>query len=101
MVISIDAPAFCEIHISGSQVTSGGGAKLAHLISATVGDGLAGLEPLVGIPGTVGGALHGNTGSQGADIGQWCVAASVMTRAGELRKRTGQELRFQLSQEQP
>ena len=52
-------------------VTVGGGAKLANVITATVGAGLAGLEPLVGIPGTIGGALHGNAGTQAGDIGQW------------------------------
>jgi UDP-N-acetylmuramate dehydrogenase len=50
MVVSLTSPAFSQIRISGSRVTAGGGVKLAHAISETVRSGLAGLEPLVGIP---------------------------------------------------
>ncbi|MEZ6072042.1 MAG: hypothetical protein R3C10_17700 [Pirellulales bacterium] len=64
-----------------------GGARLGQVISTSVGKGLAGLESLVGIPGTIGGALHGNTGGRGGDIGQWTHRATVMTRAGEINVR--------------
>jgi len=84
MVISLDEPAFGRISVAGNQVTVGGGAKLAHVITSSVGTGLAGLESLVGIPGTIGGALHGNAGIQGGDIGQWTTHATVMTRGGEI-----------------
>jgi UDP-N-acetylmuramate dehydrogenase len=60
----------------------------------TVGAGLAGLEPLVGIPGTIGGALHGNAGTHGGDIGQWATGASVMTRGGEIIHRERADLVF-------
>ena len=53
LVIQLSAPVFCEITIEGSSVTAGGGAKLGHVVSASVGAGLAGLENLVGIPGSV------------------------------------------------
>jgi len=75
-------------------LTSGGAAKLGHAISTSVREGLAGLETLVGIPGTIGGALHGNAGSRGGDIGQWTCQATVMTRAGEIIERTREELVF-------
>src|SRR5262245_46772454 len=67
MVISLSDPNFSRINISGHKVTIGTGANLANAITMTVGAGLAGLEPLVGIPGTVGGALHGNAGTHGGD----------------------------------
>ena len=56
--------------------------------------GLSGLEPLVGIPGTVGGALHGNSGSRAGDIGQWACRATVMTRSGEILQRNREDLVF-------
>jgi UDP-N-acetylmuramate dehydrogenase len=59
-----------------------------------VGAGLAGLETLVGIPGTVGGALHGNSGTHGGDIGQWATRATVVTRSGELLQRERNDLVF-------
>jgi len=94
MVVSLTSPDFTRIRINGSKVTVGGGAKMAHVISETVRSGLAGLEPLVGIPGTIGGALHGNAGSRGGDIGQWACGATVMTRSGDVLQRHREDLLF-------
>jgi len=94
MVISLVSDVFTNIKNAGHRVTTGGGANLANLITVTVGAGLAGLEPLVGIPGTVGGALHGNAGSHGGDIGQWACGAAVMSRSGEIIQRERDDLVF-------
>ncbi len=94
VVVRLDAPAFAEIQATGDVVRAGGGARLGHVISTAVGSGLAGLEPLVGIPGTIGGALHLNAGSRGGDIGQWTTRAVVMTRAGEIVEHARQDLVF-------
>jgi UDP-N-acetylmuramate dehydrogenase len=94
MVVSLSHPNFANIAVAGERVTVGAGAMLANAITVTVGAGLAGLEPLVGIPGTVGGALHGNSGSHGGDIGQWACRATVMSRSGEIIERERDELVF-------
>ena len=94
IIISLVADAFTKIQVTGRRVTVGGGATLANAITVTVGAGLAGLEPLVGIPGTVGGALHGNAGSHGGDIGQWACAATVISRSGEILQRDRGDLVF-------
>lgn len=94
MVIHLAEPAFCSLGVQGERLKAGGGAKLGHAISSAVREGLAGLETLVGIPGTVGGALHGNAGSRGGDIGQWTCRATVMTRSGEIIERERDELVF-------
>jgi UDP-N-acetylmuramate dehydrogenase len=94
VVLRLAAPAFCGISVAGNTVTAGGGARLGHVISTAVREGLAGLEPLVAIPGTVGGALHGNAEGHGGDIGQWTARAVVMTRSGEIVTRERDDLRF-------
>lgn len=94
LTVRLSAPAFSEISTDGQMVSAGGGAKLGHAISTSVREGLAGLEALVGIPGTIGGALHGNAGSRGGDIGQWTCQATIMTRAGEIITRSREELVF-------
>jgi UDP-N-acetylmuramate dehydrogenase len=94
MVLSLTDPKFANITVKGNRAIVGGGAKLANAITVTVGAGLAGLESLVGIPGTVGGALHGNSGSHGGDIGQWAYRARVMTRGGEIIERERGDLVF-------
>lgn len=94
IVIRLDTAAFSEIKVHGEVVHAGAGARLGHVISTAVGHGLAGLEPLVGIPGTIGGALHLNAGTRGGDIGQWTAKARVMTRRGEIVEHVRQDMVF-------
>lgn len=94
MVISLNHPTFATIQVNGHDLTAGGGARLSHVVSTAVGHGLAGLEPLAGVPGTIGGALHGNAGANGVDIGQRTLEATVMTRSGEILTRSNQDLQF-------
>lgn len=94
LVIQLTAAPFAEIGVKGRTLTAGGGAKLAHVVSTAVREGLVGLEPLAGIPGTLGGALHGNTTSSGGDAGQFARGATVMTRAGDILTRNRDDLRF-------
>ena len=94
VVVRLADPEFAKVEIQGRRVVAGGGAKLGHVISTAVREGLAGLETLVGIPGTIGGALHGNAGSRGGDIGQWVERATVMARNGELFERQRDDLVF-------
>ncbi len=94
VVIHLSAATLSTIRVEENVVTAGGGAKLAHVISTSVREGLAGLEHLVGIPGTLGGALHSNSGTDNHDIGQRTSAATVMTRSGEIIEHGSDDLRF-------
>ena len=94
MVIHLAAAAFGKISVAGKRLTAGGGAKLAHVISTAVREGLGGLEHLAGIPGTIGGALHTNAGTHGGDIGQATTSATMLTRSGEVVTRSRPDLRF-------
>ena len=94
VVIRLSAPAFSEIIVARNVIAVGAGARLGHLISTAAREGLAGLESLVGIPGTVGGALVGNAGSHGGDIGQWVTQATVMSRGGELSQLNREQMEF-------
>ena len=94
VTLRLSAPAFGNIQTEKRFVSAGGGARLGHVISSAVRSGLAGLEMLVGIPGTIGGALHGNSGSHGGDIGQWTCQADIMTRTGEILHRNREDLVF-------
>ena len=94
MVIRLSAPAFCEIAIQKDTIVAGGGAKLGRIVTTAVHHGLAGLEALVAIPGTLGGALHGNAGTHGGDIGQWTTRVTVVTPAGEIVQKPREDLEF-------
>jgi UDP-N-acetylmuramate dehydrogenase len=94
MVLRLSAPAFNDIRAAKQRIAAGAGARLGHVVSMAVREGLSGLETLVGIPGTLGGALHGNAGSHGGDVGQWVCRATTMTRDGEIVERERNELVF-------
>jgi len=94
MIIRLTSLELGRIDIDGQRVSVGGGANLNRLVTTSVHRGLAGIEMLVGIPGTIGGALHGNTGAHGGDIGQWTASATVITATGETIERTRDDLEF-------
>jgi len=94
MVIRLSAPAFCGIDVEGQSVRAGAGAKLVHLVSATVQAGLSGLEDLVGIPGTVGGGLVGNAAAHGSNLGQRIHTVRIMQPNGSTEERPREDLAF-------
>jgi UDP-N-acetylmuramate dehydrogenase len=93
-VLRLSGEGFSRIEVTGTRIKAGAGALLSNLISQAVKEGLAGLETLVGIPGTVGGALHGNAGGRSGDIGQFVESVTVLTPTGEVRTRREDELAF-------
>jgi len=98
LVIRLSAPAFGHISVNENQMTAGGGARLAHFVSTAVREGFSGPENLIGIPGTIGGALHVNIGSEGFDIGNWVRSARVLTLSGQLLTRDADSLSFSYRQ---
>jgi UDP-N-acetylmuramate dehydrogenase len=94
MVVRLSAPEFCAIDVQRPAIVAGAGAKLVHLVSAAVQAGLSGLETLVGVPGTVGGALVGNAEGHGGDIGGRVRSVRIMLPSGEVEERSGARLAF-------
>ena len=94
VVLRIYGEPFAKVEVQGDVVRAGAGAMLTTVISHTVNAGLAGMETLVGIPGTVGGALHGNAGGRIGDIGQFVESVTALTMTGEVVTRNQDELSF-------
>ncbi len=93
-VIRLTAPLLSQIRIEGTTVQAGAAALLSAVITETTRAGLGGMEHLVGIPGTIGGAVAGNSGGRSGDIGQLIRSVMVLTQAGEVATRQGDELSF-------
>ena len=93
-VLRLTNDCFRQVEVEGDSVAAGAGAALSHAVSQSVAAGLAGLEMLVGIPGTVGGAIRGNAGSRAGEIGQVVKSVDVLTAKGERFTRTEEELSF-------
>ena len=94
LVIHLESPAFSDVTIEGGRVTAGAAVPLTALISQTARAGLAGLEVLTGIPGTVGGALRRNSGGRQGAIGSFVQRVTVVAESGEVVVRDREDLRF-------
>jgi len=86
--------AFKQISFSGNTMLVGAGAKLACVIAAAAEHGLSGLESMMGIPGTVGGALVMNAGTDVGTIGDLVSEAWLMNDSGETRIWRDRELGY-------
>lgn len=83
-----------EMRAEGEAVTAGGGAKVTALVNFCARRGLAGLEPMAGVPGTVGGAVKGNAGAFGVTISDHLASVRVLELTGEERILDREALRF-------
>lgn len=93
-VIRLESPRFSDVVIADRMVRAGAGALLSHVVTETIRMGLAGLENLAGIPGTIGGAVLGNAGGRYGDVGQYVKSVTVLTYQGDKQTRRSDELAF-------
>jgi UDP-N-acetylmuramate dehydrogenase len=70
------------------------GALLAKLIRFSQEHGYSGLEGLAGIPGTVGGAICGNSGAFGYEIKDVLVSLEMMDSEGIVSRRRAEDIAF-------
>src|SRR5205085_827798 len=87
-------PAFTQIATEGNRLKAGCGATLSAVIAHAAKAGLAGLESLIGLPGTIGGALLLNAGDRTSDIGQFVRRVEVLDNQAAVQMREHDELRF-------
>ena len=70
------------------------GVMLGNMIKNAIGENIKGLESLIGVPGTVGGALIMNAGAYGNEISNYFNAASTMTMAGKIKSYSRGDIEF-------
>ena len=75
--------AFAQIDIQNEQVRVGAAAADVNIARRVAEAGVAGLEFLVGIPGTIGGALRMNAGAYGTEIKDVFQSTDAITEDGE------------------
>jgi UDP-N-acetylmuramate dehydrogenase len=73
---------FGKIEVSGARVRAGGAALDATVAKLAAEAGIAGMEFLRGVPGTIGGALKMNAGCYGREIADIFVEATALDGAG-------------------
>jgi UDP-N-acetylenolpyruvoylglucosamine reductase len=92
VVICLSHPHFSRIQVGGDRLTCGAGARLKAVAAEAKRAGLAGLEFLEGIPGSVGGALRMNAGAMGGAIFNVVESVRVMGFDGKVHHRKGADL---------
>jgi len=83
-----------DIVRDGDQVVVSAGTLLDDLARVAAEWGLDGLVMCSGIPGTVGGAIAGNAGAFGQQIGDRIISVEVIDQSGNVKTRLPSELGF-------
>ncbi|WP_374441615.1 UDP-N-acetylmuramate dehydrogenase [Stella sp.] len=73
---------FAGVTVAGDRITAGAGALDGTVAAVARDAGLAGLEFLSGVPGTIGGALRMNAGCYGREVADALVELEAVDRAG-------------------
>lgn len=98
VVLRLDAPCFTSLELNAEGeaglARAGGGRDLAKTIHDTTRASLGGLEPLIGVPATVGGAIRMNAGGKYGEIGDVVHSVGVVTWGGERRTYLRDAIRF-------
>jgi UDP-N-acetylenolpyruvoylglucosamine reductase len=92
IVISLAQAQFSRIEVTGERLNCGAGAKLKLVAVEAKRNGLAGLEFLEGIPGSLGGALRMNAGAMGCAVFDVVEVVRLMGFDGIPHERTAQEM---------
>ncbi len=85
---------FTGIAVEGNELVSGAGAPDLNVALTARDHGLAGLEFLSGIPGTIGGAIAMNGGAYGGELSQVLVSAEAVDRRGAVHRVAAADLGF-------
>jgi UDP-N-acetylmuramate dehydrogenase len=88
------ARGFNAITVEADGVVAGAAALDATVAEHAAAAGLAGLEFLCGVPGSIGGAVAMNAGAYGGDISSVFDWAEIVTRSGEIVRLNGAALGF-------
>lgn len=79
---------------NGTVLTVSGSTKLDHLALFAAQRGLEGINCTTGIPGTIGGAVVGNAGAWGKQIGDVLTSVDLISPAGVKKTASTQDLQF-------
>jgi UDP-N-acetylenolpyruvoylglucosamine reductase len=92
VVICLAQSWFSRIEVSGQQMRCGAGARLKLVAVEARRQGIAGLEFLEGIPGTIGGALRMNAGAMNGATFDLVKSVRVMDGSGNTRDLAARDM---------
>ena len=93
VVVRFGGP-LAKVEVEGNTVIAGAGALDQRVAQVAERAGLTGIEFMIGIPGTIGGAVRMNAGAFGGETRERLVWAEALDRKGSLHRLTNAELGF-------
>jgi UDP-N-acetylmuramate dehydrogenase len=93
IVVRFGGP-LAKVEVEGDTVLAGAGALDQRVAQAAHRAGLAGIEFLIGIPGTIGGAVRMNAGAFGGETKDRLLWAEALDRRGRLHRLSNADLGF-------
>jgi UDP-N-acetylmuramate dehydrogenase len=94
-VFRLDQEFWRTVRFDKNMADVGAGVDMQRLVLRTCRQGLAGIECLAGIPGTIGGGIRMNAGGKFGDIGAVVTRVLVMASDGTIFERTKDDLVFE------
>ena len=85
---------FNKLEIKGCHIYAETGVMLGHMVKHCIKQKLTGLETMIGVPGTLGGALIMNAGAFGSEISNCLKNVDVMTLTGEIKQYSVKDIDF-------
>jgi len=83
-----------KLDLKEAIVEADSGVTANYLIRYTIDEGLAGLEDMLGLPGTVGGAIYNNSHHLDKLFGDHIIEVEVLDHTGKVKKYTKAECQF-------
>ncbi len=83
-----------KLEIKDNLIFAESGVMLGKIVRESIKKNLTGLESLVGVPGTLGGALSMNAGAYGKEISNFLKSVNIMTMNGEIKKYNHKQIDF-------
>lgn len=83
-----------KLDLKEAIVEADSGVPANLLIRYTLDQGLAGLEHMLGLPGSVGGAVYNNSHHLGKLFGDHIIEVDALDQDGKIKKYTQKELKF-------
>ena len=83
-----------KIKFNNTNVYVQAGAMLGTMVKKAISKGYKGYESLVGVPGTVGGALIMNAGAHGTEISELLISARTLDEYGKINSFNKKDISF-------
>src|SRR4051812_49455934 len=83
-----------ETSVDGTTITASSGTPMASVAAVAARSGILGLEWMATVPGTVGGAVHGNAGAYGKETKDDLLDAELMDLNGHTWNAANADLGF-------